>query len=100
MALQEAPPLDVIAAIATTVPAGVVVPPARQFSGSTQATEPSEEIAGGLKEMGAKENAPRTPEVATITHSPVHDCDVKTSGPALAEAWTEKEVDPLPWLFV
>ena len=62
--------------------------------------EPSEVIAGALKERGAKENAPRTPEVATIIHSPTQDCDVKTSGPVFAEAWTEKEVDPLPLPFV
>jgi hypothetical protein len=54
VALQEAPPLVVVAAIATTVRADVVVPAARQFSAAKQATEPSEEIAGGLKEMGAK----------------------------------------------
>ena len=77
MALQDAPPFDVVAAIATIVRAGVVVPAARQFSGATQATEPSEEIAGGLKEIGCERERSADSQRSRRSHIP--HCTTATS---------------------
>ena len=94
MTLQEAPPLDVVAAIPTVVRAGVAVPAARQFSGGRQAMEPSEVIAGALKERGAKRTPLTDSPRSRRLHSPTQDCDVKTSGPGTRGGLDEKGGEP------